>query len=656
MLNAVKEGLDITHQAEVDKFAQNIEDAIADLDYIGANYDDVRKAIEEANAAMDEKLHTAASRAAVRNAINLVNYNLDVTEQSTVDGYAAAIRNAVANLEYNPADYSAVTTAKGKVPTDSSLYTAESWKNLQDKINAVEEGLDIRYQEQVNNYAKAIEQAITDLKYLPADYTKLNEAIADAEAAIKTGYYTDETVASLNDVLKSIDKNLDIRYQKKVDMYVQAVRTGIDGLNYKPADYSAVETAKGKVPANSSLYTEESWQNLQDKLNAVEEGLDIRYQEQVTGYADAIEQALLDLKYIGADYTELREVVKKAEAEIATHYYTQESSSMLQLIIDRIDWNLDISHQDDVERYVESVKAGMLMLEKLPADYTELDKAVTDANEKIATGWYTDESVAKLQEALDSVLLGLTKDRQDEVDEYTQTIVKATNDLVKKLANYTELQKILDLLDNSSSEIYNNTYKNFDEVMALINAYREETVKNNMQLTIDKQSQVDEMTATLQGYIDSLELEDAKAIFKAKDGSTTIIKNGYIYGLATGMSKTAFQNNFVTYENVKFTYSGNKGRYLGTGTTVTVTSTITNEVIGTYTLVIYGDINGDGSITILDSALLSSSLKKIVTLTSAQKMAANLNGDRYVNVVDNTLLNNVINKTATINQRTGKAS
>ena len=605
---------------------------------------------------MDEKLHTAASRAAVRNAINLVNYNLDVTEQATVDGYAASIRKAVAELEYNPADYSAVTTAKGKVPTDSSLYTAESWKNLQDKINAVEEGLDIRYQEQGNNYAKAIEQAITDLKYLPADYTKLNEAIADAEAAIKTGYYTDETVASLNDVLKSIDKNLDIRNQKKVDMYEQAVRTGISGLKYKPADYSAVETAKGKVPANSSLYTEESWQNLQDKLNAVEEGLDIRYQEQVTGYAEAIEQALLDLKYIGADYTKLREVVKKAEAEIATHYYTQESSSMLQLTIDLIDWNLDISHQDEVDRYVESVKAGMLKLEKLPADYTQLAKAVTDANEKIATGWYTDESVAKLQEALDSVLLGLTKDRQDEVDEYTQTIVKATNDLVKKLANYTELQKILDLLDNSSSEIYNNTYKNFDEVMALINAYREETVKNNMQLTIDKQSQVDEMTATLQGYIDSLELEDAKAIFKAKDGSTTIIKNGYIYGLATGMSKTAFQNNFVTYENVKLTYSGNKGRYLGTGTTVTVTSTITNEVIGTYTLVIYGDINGDGSITILDSALLSSSLKKIVTLTSAQKMAANLNGDRYVNVVDNTLLNNVINKTATINQRTGKAS
>ena len=654
MLNAVKEGLDITHQVEVDKFAQNIEDAIADLDYIGANYDDVRKAIEEANAAMDEKLHTAASRAAVRNAINLVNYNLDVTEQATVDGYAAAIRNAVAGLEYNPADYSAVTTAKGKVPTDSSLYTAESWKNLQDKISAVEEGLDIRYQEQVNNYAKAIEQAIIDLKYLPADYTKLNEAIADAEAAIKTGYYTDETVASLNDVLKSIDKNLDIRYQKKVDMYEQAVRTGISGLKYKPADYSAVETAKGKVPTNSSLYTEESWQNLQNKLNAVEEGLDIRYQGQVTGYAEAIEQALLDLKYIGADYTELREVVKKAEAEIATHYYTQESSSMLQMTIDLIDWNLDISHQDDVDRYVESIKAGMLKLEKLPADYTELDKAITDANEKIATGWYTDESVAKLQEALDSVLPGLTKDRQDEVDEYTQTIVKATKDLVKKLANYTELQKILDLLDNSSSEIYNNTYKNFDEVMALINAYREETVKNNMNLPIDKQSQVDEMTSTLQGYIDSLEPEEAKATFEAKEGSTTVIKDGYIYGLTTGLTKASFLNNFVTYENVTISYSGNKGRYLGTGTVVTATSTLTGEVIGTYTIIIYGDVSGDGVINSVDELMVSNTIQKNFILSPAASKAARLVSRKALTNADYLALRAVVRKQASINQKTGK--
>ncbi len=587
MLNAVVEGLDITHQAEVDKFAQNIEDALADLDYIGANYDDVKKAIEEANAAMDEKLHTAASRAAVRNAINLVNYNLDVTQQATVDGYAAAIRKAVAELQYNPADYSAVTTAKSKVPTDSSLYTAESWQNLQNKLNAVEEDLDIRYQEKVTGFAADIEQAITALEYLPADYTKLNGAVDEAEKAINSGYYTDESVASLKAVIKSIDKTLDIRNQKKVDMYEQAVRAGINALKYKPADYTAVETAKGKVPTNSALYTEESWKNLQDKLDAVVEGLDIRYQEQVKGYAEAIEQALIDLKYIGADYT-------------------------------------------------------------------ELEKAAAAARTEIETGWYTDESVASLQEVLDNIPSGLTADRQGEVDSYKETIVKATKDLIKKLANYTELQKILDLLDNSSSEIYNNTYKNFDEVMALINAYREETVKNNMNLTIDKQSRVDEMAATLQGYIDSLEPAEIKEIFEAKEGSTTVIKNGYIYGLTTGMTKSSFQNNFVTYENVTLSYSGNKGRYLGTGTVVTVTSTVTGEVIGTYTIIIYGDVSGDGVINSVDELMLSNAIQKSFVLSSASSRAARLVSRNSLTNADYLALRAVVRKQASVNQKTGK--
>ena len=653
-INAVVEGLDITHQAEVDRFAQNIEAAIEELDYIGANYDEVTKAIAEANATMDERLHTAASRAAVRNAINLVKYDLDVTEQATVDGYAAAIRKAVAELKFNPADYSAVTAAKSKVPTDSSLYTSESWQALQNAINAVEEGLDIRYQEQVTGYATAIEQAITNLKYLPADYTKLEAAVTDAENAINTGYYTDESVTSLNAVLKSIDRTLDIREQKKVDMYEQSVRLGIKNLIYRSADYSAVTAAKNKIPTDSSLYTAESWQNLQDKVNAVVEGLDITHQAQVTAYAEAIEQAIIDLEYIGANYDELKRVVEEAKTELNTYYYTQESSDALWTIINGIDWTLDASRQSEVDEYVKQVEIGIAGLKLRSPDYTGIESAVEAANAAIATGWYTEESVAALQEIIDNIPYGLTIRQQSEIDAYAETIVKATNDLAKKLANYTELQKILDLLDNSSSEIYNNTYKNFDEVMALINSYREETVKNNMNLTVDEQAKVDEMTATLQGYIDSLEPEDAKAVFEAKEGSTTVIKNGYIYGLKTSMTKSAFQSSFVTYENVTLSYSGNSGRFLGTGTTVTVTSTITGEVIGTYTIVIYGDVNGDGLINSSDLRMLSSSIQKTVVLSAASKKAACLVSRSTPNNADYLALNSVIQKQATINQKTGK--
>ena len=588
-VKAVVYNLDITKQEQVTGYATAIEDAISKLEikFVAADYTEVDSEI--AKIPTDLTVYTDETVKTLNDAVNAVDRTLPSSQQATVDAYAAAIKAAREGLSYKPADYSAVETAKGKVPADSSVYTAESWQTLQDALDAVVEGLDIRYQTQVTGYATAIEDAISklEIKFVAADYTEVDSEIAKIPTDLTV--YTDETVKTLNDAVNAVDRTLPSSQQATVDAYAAAIKAAREGLSYKPADYSAVETAKGKVPADSSVYTAESWQTLQDALNAVVEGLDIRYQAQVTGYATAIEQAIIGLEFLPADYTRLNEAVKAAKA-------------------------------------------------------------------KIDTGWYTDESVAALQEILDNVPSNLTINEQSKVDAYTETIVKATNDLVKKLANYTELQKILDLLDNSSSEIYNNTYKNFDEVMALINAYRENTVKNNMSLPIDQQAQVDEMTSTLQGYIDSLELEEAKAVFKVKEGSTTIIKDGYIYGLTTGMTKASFQNNFVTYENVTLTYSGNSGRYLGTGTTITVTSTINNEVIGTYTIIIYGDINGDGTITVIDSTLLASSLQKNVVLSSVQKKAANLNGDRYVNVVDNTLLSNVIKKTSSIDQTTGKVS
>ena len=579
--------LDITKQEQVDGYAAAINDAISKLEvkFVPADYTRVDSEISKIPS--DLSVYTDETVNALNEAVNAVDRTLGSDQQTTVNGYADAIKTAREALKYKDADYSAVETAKGKVPTNSTIYTSESWQNLQDKLNAVVEGLDIRYQKQVYDYAADIEQAIADLVLLSANYDEVTAA--KGEIPTDLTLYTDETVAQLNAILDSIQYGLDITQQETVDTYPPLIREAISKLIYKDADYSAVETARGKVPTDSTIYTAESWQNLQDKLNAVVEGLDIRYQKQVDDYAADIEQAIKDLEY-------------------------------------------------------------------LPADYTAVEEAIKAANAEIAKGWYTDESVANLNEKINAVVTGYTKDRQDEVDTFAENIVKATNDLVKKLANYTELQKILDLLDNSDSEIYNNTYKNFDEVMALITAYRENTVQNNMDLTIDKQDQVDEMTATLQGYIDSLELVEATEVFTVKEGSTTVIKDGYIYGLKTAMTKAAFQSNYITYENVTLQYSGNSGRYLGTGTTVKVISDLTGEEIATYTIVIYGDVNGDGQINIADSDAVASSIQKLNTLSPAAKKAAKLVSRSGLALADYNALINVIQKKSTINQVTGKLS
>ncbi|HCT16937.1 MAG TPA: hypothetical protein DIW36_06070, partial [Ruminococcaceae bacterium] len=651
-INAVVEGLDITQQSRVDAFAKDIEDAIAALRYVLANYDEVTKAKGEIPS--DLSLYTDETVAKLNEVLNGIDYTLDITKQATVDTYPPAIREAIKNLKYKPADYTAVDAAKEKVPTDSSLYTEESWQELQDKLNAVRTGLDITHQAEVDKFASDIEDALENLEYVGANYDDVRKAIQEANDTMDEKLHTAASRAAVRTAINLVDYTLDITKQATVDGYAAAIRKAVSELEYNPADYSAVNTAKGKVPKDSSIYTAESWQNLQDKLAAVKENLDIRYQAQVNGYAADIEQAITDLKYLPADYTKLRQAVDDAEAEIKTGYYTKESVSSLESLIASINWELDIRDQKKVDLYEQSVRAGIEALKLLPADYTAVDNAITAAKAEIDKGWYTDESVAKLQEAIDSVVTGYTKNRQSEVDEFAQNIVKATNDLVKKLANYTELQKILDLLDNSSSEIYNNTYKNFDEVMALIASYRENTVKNNMNLTVDKQSTVDEMTATLQGYIDSLEPETAKEVFEAKEGSTTVIKDGYIYGLSTGMTKSAFQSKFITYENVELKYSGNSGRFLGTGTTVKVISSITGEEIASYIIIIYGDVDGNGLINTSDLTIVSKAVKNKIVLSVPAKKAARLVSRTSLTVSDYTALKKVVKNEASVNQVTGK--
>ena len=656
-LNAVVEGLDITHQAEVNGFAKDIEDAVNALKYAPANYSEVEKARGEIPT--DLSVYTDESVAALNKVLDGMVLTLDIRYQSTVDTYPPAIREAIKGLSLKPADYSRVKTSLEKVPTNSTLYTEESWQNLQNKINAVVNDLDITHQAEVNKFADDIEEAIDELDPLGANYDDVRKAIQEAEAAMDEELHTAASRAAVRLAINSVDYTLSVLEQARVDAYAAAIRAAVENLEYNTADYSAVTAAKNKVPTNSELYTEESWQNLQNALAAVEEGLDIRYQERVTAFAQAIETALAGLKYRSASYDELRNAVTEARAKIETGLYTDETVNPLLEIINAINWDYDIRDQKKVDMYTSAVIAGSNALDYKPADYTKVEEAIRAANAKIETGIYTDESVNALKEIIESVFYDYKINEQNKVDAIAENIVKGTNDLNEKLANYTELQKILDLLDNSSSEIYNNTYKNFDEVMALINSYRENTVSKNMNLKINDQAVVDEMTATLQGYIDSLEPEDAKvAKFELKNGASYRKSGGvtYIKGLDAGLRETALKSTYFEMENVNVTITkAVTGRYIGTGSTVTVTD-LDGNTIGEYVILIYGDVNGDGMITTRDTTEIENQVMNVGSLTAAGMLAANVNGDRMVTVADGKLIKDVVSGTGVLNQSTGRVS
>lgn len=164
--------------------AKAIEDAIAALEYKDADYSKVSAALDKANALNKDDYQDFS---AVETAISAVVRGKNVTEQTAVDAMAKAIEDAIAALEYKGADYGKVDEALAKAnalnKTDYKDFSA-----VETAINAVVRGKNITEQSDVDAMAKAIEDAIAALEYKGADYSKVDKAIAKADALNEDEY------------------------------------------------------------------------------------------------------------------------------------------------------------------------------------------------------------------------------------------------------------------------------------------------------------------------------------------------------------------------------------------------------------------------------------------------------------------------------------
>ena len=98
-VDGVVRGKAFVSQANVNAMAQAIKDAIAALQYKGADYTKVDEAIVKANALTKDNYKDFS---AVEAAVNAVVRDKNITEQSEVDAMAKAIEDAIAALEQKP--------------------------------------------------------------------------------------------------------------------------------------------------------------------------------------------------------------------------------------------------------------------------------------------------------------------------------------------------------------------------------------------------------------------------------------------------------------------------------------------------------------------------------------------------------------------------
>ena len=157
-----------------------------------------------------------------------------------------------------PADYSAVEVAKAAIPTDLTVYTDESVAALNTAVDGVVRGKAFVSQANVDAMAQAIKDAIAALQYKGADNTKVDEAIAKANALNKDNY---KDFSGVEAAVKAVVRDKNITEQSEVDAMAKAIEDAIAALEQKPssggddnAPTYAIEVDKdirnGEVTAN----------------------------------------------------------------------------------------------------------------------------------------------------------------------------------------------------------------------------------------------------------------------------------------------------------------------------------------------------------------------------------------------------------------------
>lgn len=197
----------------------------------------------------------------------------------------------------------------------------------------------------------------------------LNET-ATARSEVVNCYYVDTNTAVATGYEKATAKSLD---GMKAEEFAAMLNNGdtTNGWIYKdgqtplcgaePADYSAVDAALKKMPADLTvLYTDETVAALNTAKANVVKGKVIAKQSEVDAWATAIEDAVAALKYKSADYTKVDAALAKVPSDV--NGYTDASVAALNAAIAAVDRTKNITEQTAVDAMataIENAIAGL---------------------------------------------------------------------------------------------------------------------------------------------------------------------------------------------------------------------------------------------------------------------------------------------------------
>lgn len=295
--------------------------------------------------------------------IENIPWNIDASYQSDIDSMTDEINSYLSKIRVTWSDYSAVDEAiAAAAAVDRDLYTDESLARLDAAVASVKRHCDVADKDLIYEYVKNIDLAIQNLEEKIGDYSGMNEAVSAAES-IDRSLYTEESLSALDQAVeaaRNADKTDD---QSIINEYTQSITEALEKLEYKPADFSPLNGILNTANSiNRRFYTPESLAELDRAVAAIDYGLTIDKQEQVSEWALQIESAINKLEYLPADYSAVNAAVEKAE-KLDRRYYSELSLIALNAAINSVDYNLNITEQSKVNFYAQKIENAILSLE-----------------------------------------------------------------------------------------------------------------------------------------------------------------------------------------------------------------------------------------------------------------------------------------------------
>ncbi len=198
--------------------------------------------------------------------------------------------------------------------------------------------------------------------------------------------------------------------------------------------------------------------------------------------------------------------------------------------------------------------------------------------------------------------------------------------------DYTELTILLQLKPN-----YPDGYYTTESITAFNNAI---TAGLNVDPNLEKSQQyiIDAASDAILTAYHGLTLQYHVVL---ADGSTTAFdrSNYLIYGLKEGLTQETLLASYLKLLDSATTIITVKNQRIGTGTTVAVS--VGSVVEATYTVLVYGDVDGDGYANANDALIINMVLAGMLQLTSLSPVAAaaaDANHDGIVDAIDSSLL------------------